>query len=138
MKTIHDFPRIPLGLTPTPLHRLAPQKGGLFTPRGVMTEEELLDPAALQRSLALAEEINGHVKEIGACAAREKRLEAEIQALKPWSACDLPLETEGTRCAAVLLGAVPNTADVSALMGASPFRRDRDCVSLPPRRSARF
>ena len=22
MKTIHDFPRIPLGLTPTPLHRL--------------------------------------------------------------------------------------------------------------------
>ena len=102
----------------TGLHRLAPQKGGLFTPRGVMTEEELLDPAALQRALDLAEEINGHVKEIGACAAREKRLEAEIQALKPWSACDLPLETEGTRCAAVLLGAVPNTADVSALMGA--------------------
>ena len=58
----------------TGLHRLAPQKGGLFTPRGVMTEEELLDPAALQRALDLAEEINGHVKEIGACAAREKRL----------------------------------------------------------------
>ena len=44
-----------------------------------MTEKDFLDKAALDRALALAEEINSHAKAVSACSARDSR------ALRLWS-----------------------------------------------------
>lgn len=96
----------------------APQKGGLFTPRTEMSEKDFLDQGALETALALAREINGHAKAIGACSAQETRLEADRMALEPWRAYDVPLEVQGTRTAAVLLGTVPAAVDFPAMAGA--------------------
>ena len=102
----------------TVLNHTAPQKGGLFTPRDQMTEKDFLDKAALDRALALAEEINSHAKAVSACSAREARLEADRLALEPWSAYDAPLELKGTKTTSVLLGTVPSAVDFPAMAGA--------------------
>ena len=100
------------------LNKYAPQKSGLFPPRPSMGEREFLDQAALDRAMELAREIGGHAKAVGACLARETRLEADALALTPWRDYDLPLETAGTRCTAILLGTVPNAVDFSGMAGA--------------------
>ena len=100
------------------LDKYAPQKKGLFTPRARMREAELLDGAARRAALAKAETINGHARTIGQLNAREARVHADRLALTPWTACDVPLEVKGTAKTGVLLGAVPATADFSALTGA--------------------
>ncbi len=98
--------------------RYAPQKGGLFTPRREVAEEALLSPSARSTARTLAGEINERAKAIGACTAREARLEAEKLALEPWRAYSLPLEEKGTRTVNVLLGTVPSSVDFSTLAGA--------------------
>ena len=100
------------------LAQYAPKKGGLFTPRALISSQELLDSRAREDALERAREINGHARTIGALNAREARAQADIQALEPWSACDLPLEVKGTGRVDVLLGTVPNTADFHAMAGA--------------------
>ncbi len=100
------------------LGQYAPQKGGLFTPRALMSSKELLDSEARAKALEKAADINGHAREIGALNARETRARADIQALEPWCAYDAPLETKGTGRVDVLLGTVPATADFQALAGA--------------------
>ena len=100
------------------LNKYAPQKTGLFPPRPSMAEKDFLDRSALDRAVELAREIGGHAKAIGACQARETRLEADALALKPWTNYDLPLETTGTRCTAILLGTVPSAVEFPALAGA--------------------
>ena len=100
------------------LDKYAPQKKGLFTPRARMREAELLDEAARKAALAKAETINGHARTIGQLNARETRVHADRLALTPWTACDVPLEVKGTSKTGILLGAVPATAEFSALAGA--------------------
>ena len=105
------------------LRKYAPQKGGLLTPRPLVGEGELLDREALGRALEKARTVNDHAKAAGQCLARETRLEADIQSLLPWQACELPLDGAGTRTVAVLLGTVPRVVDVDAMAG--PWRRRR-------------
>jgi len=100
------------------LRQYAPQKGGLFTPRAQVKERDLLNEAARRAALEKAGRINEHAKAIGALSARETRTRAEQLSLRPWSACDIPLEEKGTGCVAVLLGTVPNTVDFDAMAGA--------------------
>lgn len=83
-----------------------------------MAEEALLSPSARSTARTLAGEINERAKAIGACTAREARLEAEKLALEPWRAYSLPLEEKGTRTVNVLLGTVPSSVDFSTLAGA--------------------
>ena len=128
----------------TVLNHTAPQKGGLFTPRDQMTEKDFLDKAALDRALALAEEINSHAKAVSACSAREARLEADRLALEPWSAYDAPLELKGTKTTSVLRWrrlparqwctcspqGASNTAWRSCATGAVSRRLWRPCVPM--------
>ena len=102
----------------TVLNHTAPQKGGLFTPRDQMTEKDFLDKAALDRALALAEEINSHAKAVSACSAREARLEAVRLALVPGRAYDAPLVLRENKTTSVLLGTVPSAVDFPAMAGA--------------------
>ena len=100
------------------LNRLAPQKGGLFTPRELMAEEALLSPQALEDAVALAGVINDQAKAAAACSARATRLEAERLSLTPWEDCQLPLEEQGTKTVSVFLGTVPSAVDFTAMAGA--------------------
>ena len=100
------------------LRRQAPQKEGLLTPRQVVRERDLLDHGAMAAALEKARTVNDHAKAAGQCSARETRLNAELQSLRPWEACDLPLNEAGTRCVAVLLGTVPSAVDFDAMAGA--------------------
>lgn len=100
------------------LGKYAPQKKSLFTLRARIGEAELLDESARRAALEKAETINGHARTIGQLNTRETRLQADKLALEPWESCDVPLEVKGTAKTALLLGAVPSTADMSALAGA--------------------
>ena len=100
------------------LDKYAPRKKPLLSLRPTMKEADLLDAAARRSALEKAETINGHARAIGQLNARETRVHADRLALQPWENCDIPLETKGTAKAEVLLGAVPATAELSALAGA--------------------
>ena len=100
------------------LRKYAPRKKGMFAPRDTIGERELLDGAAMAAALQKAEAVNEHAKAVGQLNTREARLHTEQLALQPWSAYDLPLEDQGTRAAAVLLGTVPNAVDFDAMAGA--------------------
>ena len=100
------------------LRKYAPQKKGMFAPRGTIGEKELLDKEAMAVALSKAEAINEHAKAIGQLNTREARLHTEQLALQPWSAYDLPLEDQGTKYVSILLGTVPNAVDFDAMAGA--------------------
>ena len=112
------------------LRKYAPQKGGLLTPRPLVGEGELLDREALGRALEKARTVNDHAKAAGQCLARETRLEADIQSLLPWQACELPLDGAGTRTVAVLLGTVPRVVDVDAMAGTLAEAAEASQVTL--------
>ena len=100
------------------LAKYAPQKSGMFTARDEIKEKDLMDRSTLDQALETARKVNGHAKSMGQLAARVTRLQADQLALRPWESCSLPLEQKGTRTVRVLLGAVPNTVDFSAMSGA--------------------
>ena len=99
------------------LGKYAPQKEGMFAPRRVVSESELLDRKMMAESLDKAQRINDHAKNIGQLTARQTRLNAEMLALRPWESYELPLEEKGTKQVKILLGTVANTADVNLLRG---------------------
>ena len=100
------------------LRKYAPQKKGMFAPRGTIGEKERLDEKAMAAALSKAEAINEHAKVIGQLNTRQARLHTEQLALQPWSAYDLPLEDQGTKNVSILLGTVPNAVDFDAMAGA--------------------
>ena len=112
------------------LRRQAPQKEGLLTPRQVVRERDLLDHGAMAAALEKARTVNDHAKAAGQCSARETRLNAELQSLRPWEACDLPLNEAGTRCVAVLLGTVSSAVDFDAMAGAVSEAAEASQVTL--------
>lgn len=112
------------------LRRQAPQKEGLLTPRQVVRERDLLDHGAMAAALEKARTVNDHAKAAGQCSARETRLNAELQSLRPWEACGLPLNEAGTRCVAVLLGTVPSAVDFDAMAGAVSEAAEASQVTL--------
>lgn len=100
------------------LRKYAPYKTGMFTPRDTIGEKDLLDEKAMAAALSKAEAVNEHAKVIGQLNTREARLHTDQLALQPWSAYDLPLEDQGTKCVTILLGTVPNAVDFDAMAGA--------------------
>ena len=101
------------------LAQYAPQKKPLFVQRAVIGEAELLDKSKRDAALEKAAVINGHAKAVAALNAREARVRADQLALRPWSGCDVPLETKGTSRVDLLLGTVPAATDLNALIGAA-------------------
>ena len=59
------------------LRKYAPQKKGMFAPRGTIGEKELLDEKAMAAALSKAEAINEHAKVIGQLNTRQARLHTE-------------------------------------------------------------
>lgn len=94
------------------------QKGGLFTPRPVITEGELFDDEAYRTGLADAGQLVALERKISALYAEQNKLRTQKLALAPWLALDIPLETASTEEVTVQFGTVAASTDLDALDGA--------------------
>ena len=94
------------------------QKGGLLTPRPVITEGELFDDAAYRTGLADAGQLVALERKISALYAEQNKLRTQKLALAPWLALDIPLETASTPEVAVSFGTVAASTDLDAMDGA--------------------
>ena len=94
------------------------QKGGLLTPRPVITEGELFDDEAYRTGLADAGQLVALERRISALYAEQNKLRTQKLALAPWLALDIPLETSSTAEVAVQFGAVAAATDLDAFEGA--------------------
>ena len=97
----------------------APEKGSLFALRPEVDEASVMDEAALQSDLLLAERIVG-------LDERARRYEAELSqkralsdSLKPWEPLDYPLDAKGTKTVAALFGTLRAEAEPEALQRAA-------------------
>ncbi len=89
------------------LGKYAPRKSPLLAPKPEMTEKDFLDYSDIDAARDIAKEIillDEKIKNNGTEEAKQNLL---IEALRPWSGFDLPLETAGTRQVGVLMGTVP-------------------------------
>ena len=91
------------------------QKGGLLTPRPVITEGELFDDAAYRTGLADAGQLVALERKISALYAEQNKLRTQKLALAPWLALDIPLETASTPEVAVSFGTVAASTDLDAM-----------------------
>lgn len=91
------------------------QKGGLLTPRPVITEGELFDDGAYRTGLADAGQLVALERKISALYAEQNKLRTQKLALAPWLALDIPLETASTPEVAVSFGTVAASADLDAM-----------------------
>ena len=94
------------------------QKGGLLTPRPVITEAELFDDGAYQAALDDAGRLVELERGIAALYAEQTKLKSQKLTLAPWLSLDIPLETASTPEVAVTFGTVAAATDLDALEGA--------------------
>lgn len=94
------------------------QKGGLLTPRPVITEGELFDDGAYRTGLADAGQLVALERKISTLYAEQNKLRTQKLALAPWLTLDIPLETASTPEVAVQFGTVAASTDLGALEGA--------------------
>ena len=106
------------------LDKYAPVKSKLLSGRPEITEAEFLDENAYRRELEAASQMEDLESQIRRLTSEETRLRSSMEALGPWTALDLPLETKGTGCADVILGTIPAVMDLAeaqrALAEAAP------------------
>ena len=94
------------------------QKGGLLTPRPVITEGELFDDESYRTGLADAGQLVALERKISSLYAEQNKLRTQKLALAPWLALDIPLETASTPEVAVSFGTVAASTDLDAMDGA--------------------
>ncbi len=97
------------------LGHYAPKKTPMLAPKPEVKQSVFLDESELSKAVDTAKEIIALDEKIKACNAEEARLKLSAEALSPWRAFDLPLETNGTRRVAMVLGTVPASVDVGQL-----------------------
>ena len=94
------------------------QKGGLLTPRPVITEGELFNDEAYRTGLADAGQLVALERKISALYAEQNKLRTQKLALAPWLGLDIPLETASTEEVTVQFGTVAASTDLDDLDGA--------------------
>ena len=94
------------------------QKGGLLTPRPVISEGELFDDEAYRTGLADAGQLVALERKISTLYAEQNKLRTQKLALAPWLTLDIPLETASTPEVAVQFGTVAASTDLDAMDGA--------------------
>ena len=100
------------------LDRYAPAKKPLLSAKPEVGENVLLDDSGVAAACATADEIAANEDRIKRIGAEESRQNSSIDALRPWSGLDLPLETTGTQSCSVVLGTVPGSTDYAAMESA--------------------
>ena len=89
------------------LNRYVPKKSPLLSAKPEVTADEFLDETGLWGAVQFAQQIEEEDGRIKRIAAEESRQRSVIESLKPWSDLTMPLNSEGTEYAAVLLGTIP-------------------------------
>ncbi len=89
------------------LNRYAPGKTPLLSPKPEVSGERLLDGEALNEALRTAEALRESSDRIRRIGAEESRLRTSIEALRPWTSLELPLERNETQTSTVTLGSMP-------------------------------
>lgn len=97
------------------LDSFSPEKSPLLSAKPDVALEEFLNRESLDEYRGIAEKILANEDRIKRITAEEGRIRGVIESLAPWLGFDCPLETEGTRDSALLLGACPATAPVAAV-----------------------
>lgn len=97
------------------LNRHAPVKSPMFVVRTDVAADEFLREDGLEETLSLASRLDNLDNRVRHQSAEEAREAALIESLLPWASLDLPLNFEGTKTSAVLLGSVPAGTDFFAL-----------------------
>ena len=90
------------------LNRYVPKKSPLLSAKPEVTPDEFLDETGLWGAVQFAQQIEEEDGRIKRIAAEESRQRSVIESLKPWSDLTMPLNSEGTEYAAVLLGTIPD------------------------------
>ena len=112
----------------TILKRYAPEKGGMFRERPVLTEAQLFEPRVCQQAAQAVQSINHTQQRIATLQAQKTKLEGQKAVLAPWLSLDVPLDTESTKEVFIGFGTVPASVDLMALKGA--LLAESDLVEL--------
>lgn len=110
------------------LKRYAPEKGGMFRERPVLTEAQLFEPQVCQQAAQAVQSINNTQQRIATLQAQKTKLEGQKAVLAPWLSLDVPLDTESTKEVFIGFGTVPASVDLMALKGA--LLAESDLVEL--------
>ena len=78
-----------------------------------MGEGELFDQERARSARELAGEINALDRRLAAIRAEEGKLDAQKEVLRPWTALDMPLETDSTGQVTIQLGTLPAAVPVN-------------------------
>lgn len=89
------------------LRKAAKPKGGLLTPRPVISEREFFDDGTYAAGLDYAQAINHAQRQVSALYAQQSKLKTQKLALAPWLPLDVPLDVTSTREVEFLLGTLP-------------------------------
>lgn len=93
------------------LNKYAKGKGGLFTPRPVISEQALFDDSVRDAALSSSSAISAQEKRISAIYSEESKLKGQKLSLAPWLELDVPLDVQDTREVDFLFGALSARAD---------------------------
>ena len=89
------------------LNRYVPKKSPLLSAQPEISSEEFLDETGMWGAVQFARQIEENDGRIKRISAEESRQRSVIESLKPWADLTMPLNTDGTDYAAVLLGMIP-------------------------------
>ena len=88
------------------LKRYAKVKGGLLSPRPVVSSQQFFEEQAYRSALETARAINDGERELAALKAERDKRAAQRASLAPWIPLELPLDTASTREVEVQFGTV--------------------------------
>ena len=97
------------------LKKYAPEKGGLFRPRPVLSEQDLFDEAAYAAGVETARFILDTERTIASIMAEQGKLQANKAALAPWIPLEVSLDFAGSKAVVPVFGTVPAKADYPAM-----------------------
>ena len=99
------------------LKRYAKVKGGLLSPRPVVSSQQFFEEQAYRSALETARAINDGERELAALKAERDKRAAQRASLAPWIPLELPLDTASTREVEVQFGTVSAETPFPQLAG---------------------
>lgn len=110
------------------LKKYVPEKGGMFSARPVISEQELFDDDVSGKALETAQQVVEAERQIQAMHAGNARIATQQAALAPWLDIDIPLETDATYKTGILFGTVPSAYPLEEVEGA--LRAETELVEV--------
>ena len=92
-------------------------KSGFLDPKPGVQEGELFDEAGAKAARDMARQVNDLDRRLAAIRAEENKLDAQKEALRPWTDLDLPLEIGSTGQVTIQLGTLPAALPIGQAEG---------------------